>query len=234
MTLYYLNQYISKTLATTGGITSSQTTGILLSDVSGIDTTKPGIACLSYSDPIDTSKAEWITYTSINSVTYELNGVTRGQEGYSAKAHSNGVTVGFPISESHINNINDLLTGNATGVVLDEPDLGQVVKRSAKIYDNGNSGASATIDWSNGETQKITLTDNCTLSFSNVVAGGYLTLWLIQDATGSRTVTWPSGTKHPGGTAPTLTTTANAIDIVGIRAYDASTYHVIANSLDIK
>ena len=122
---YYLNQFISTTLATVGGIDDSQTTGIILTSVTGVETTKPGIVCLSYSDPIDTSKAEWISYTSID-VTNELQGVTRGAEGFSAKSHSNGVTIAFPISESHINNLNDALiiggsaTNLATGVIDDD------------------------------------------------------------------------------------------------------------------
>ena len=122
---YYLNQFISTTLATVGGIDDSQTTGIILTSVTGVETTKPGIVCLSYSDPIDTSKAEWISYTSI-SVTNELQGVTRGAEGFSAKSHSNGVAVAFPISRSHINNLNDALiiggveTNLVTGVIDDD------------------------------------------------------------------------------------------------------------------
>lgn len=106
-------------------------------------------------------------------------------------------------------------------------------RRVGTIYDNGNSGTSATIDWSNGESQKITLTGNCTFTFSNVTAGAYLTLWLVQDGTGSRTVTWPSGTKHQFGVAPTLSTGASEIDMVGIRAYDGSTYHIVGTSLDL-
>lgn len=58
----------------------------------------------------------------------------------------------------------------------------------------------------------VTLTGNATLTFSGVVTGQWFQITLIQDATGSRTVTWPSGIKWPGGTAPTLSTAANAID----------------------
>lgn len=116
---YYTNQYISTTLASVGGIDDSATTGIILASVTNITTDKPGIACLSYTDPIDTSKAEWITYTSIDSGTKELQGVTRGQEDFSAKPHANGVTVAFPLSKSHINNLNDalIIDGVATNLV---------------------------------------------------------------------------------------------------------------------
>lgn len=124
---YYLNQFISTTLSTAGGIDDSQTTGIKITSTSGVTTDKPGILCLSYSDPIDTTKAEWISYTSID-VFNELQGVTRGAEGFSAKAHANGVTVAFPISESHINNLNDALIIDDTETnllegILDEDDM---------------------------------------------------------------------------------------------------------------
>ncbi len=105
--------------------------------------------------------------------------------------------------------------------------------RVGTIYDAGNSGTSKEIDWVNGETQKLTLTGNVTLTFTNVTAGAYLTLWLVQDGTGSRTVTWPSGTAHQFGSAPVLTTTASAIDLVGIRAYTTSAYHTVGVTYNI-
>lgn len=75
--LYYANQYFTTTLSVVGGINDSQTTGIVLSGVSGLDIAKPGIALIGYASPLDTSTAEWITYTSING-SNELQGVTRG------------------------------------------------------------------------------------------------------------------------------------------------------------
>lgn len=79
--------------------------------------------------------------------------------------------------------------------------------------DNGNCGAADTINWNSGETQKSTLSAaTCTYTFSNPIAGRYYTLMVIQDATGSRLVTWPTVTWKAGST-PTLTTTANKTDI---------------------
>lgn len=111
--LLYTNQYFTTTLNVGGGIDDTQTTGIIISDVSGIDTTKPGIALINYADPLVTSTCEWVEYTSING-SKELVGVTRGSEGFSAKTHSNGVSVAFPLSESHINRIAEKLNGNDT------------------------------------------------------------------------------------------------------------------------
>lgn len=107
MQLSYAPQYFSTTLNTGGGITAVQTSGIIIQDSSGIDKTKPGLALFSYSSPLNTSLAEWITYTSING-SNELQGVIRGAEGFSAKSHVNGATIVFPISASHINVLNDV------------------------------------------------------------------------------------------------------------------------------
>jgi hypothetical protein len=105
-TLYYVPQYKTTTLSVAGGIDTSQTTAIVLASIpADVDTTLPGIVCITWADPLDTDSAEWITYTSI-SATKELQGVTRAQEGYSAKAHNNGATVAWTISKTHINNLN--------------------------------------------------------------------------------------------------------------------------------
>jgi hypothetical protein len=89
--------------------------------------------------------------------------------------------------------------------------------------DNGNSGAAKTIDWGNGNKQKITLTDNCDLTFTNPSGSSNLILKVIQDGTGSRTVTWDADVLWPSGTAPTLTTDADAIDIIAFY-FDGTNY----------
>lgn len=82
--------------------------------------------------------------------------------------------------------------------------------------------ATLTPDAANGSVQKVTLTGNVTLNaFSTPVAGESITLILIQDATGSRTLT--STMKFSGGTK-TLSTAANSIDIISIY-YDGTTYY---------
>ncbi len=120
-TLNYVPQYRTTTLSAAGGLDSSQTTGIVLASIpADVDITKAGIVCITYADPINTSTAEWITYTSISGGN-ELQGVTRGQEGYSAKAHLNGATIAWPLSKSHINDLNKLLDGTTAAPALNRP-----------------------------------------------------------------------------------------------------------------
>lgn len=91
-------------------------------------------------------------------------------------------------------------------------------------FDNGNSGAAATISFLVAQKQKITLTANCTFTFTAPNGPGNFVLRLIQDATGGRTVTWPGTVKWVGSAAPTLTTAANAVDIVSIY-YNGTNYY---------
>lgn len=146
--MYKTSQFFLTTLNVGGGITNSQTSGIVIADSSGIDDVNdPGIALLNYSDPLNTSNAEWITYTSISANTFQ--GVTRGQEGFSAKTHDNGVQVAFPLSKSHINNlaealaIGGVLTNGVTGT-LDEDDMASnsatklATQQSIKAYVDAN------------------------------------------------------------------------------------------------
>lgn len=75
-----------------------------------------------------------------------------------------------------------------------------------------NSGTAITLALTNGTVQVITLTGTATITMPAAVAGKSFVLYLKQDATGSRTVTW-STVKWPGGTAPTITSTASKQDI---------------------
>jgi len=75
--------------------------------------------------------------------------------------------------------------------------------------------SSITIDWNNGNVQSVVLTGNTTLTFTNGQDGGKYTLIIKQDATGGRTVTWPTDVRFPQGVAPTLSTTANTTDYIG-------------------
>lgn len=93
----------------------------------------------------------------------------------------------------------------------------------ASEIDNGNSSTADTVDWTAGNKQRSTLTGNCTFTFTAPSGPCNLILKLIQDGTGSRTVTWPATVKWPSGSAPTLSTAASSIDIVSFY-YDGTNY----------
>lgn len=92
--------------------------------------------------------------------------------------------------------------------------------QTAKAQVNGPQGNltdGATINWdvSVAQVAGVTLGGNRTMAApTNIKAGGSYALFVTQDATGSRTLTWNSVFKWPGGVAPTLSTAPGAIDII--------------------
>jgi hypothetical protein len=90
-----------------------------------------------------------------------------------------------------------------------------------------------TMDASLGDIQSISLQANATSSsISNGVIGQMLIVQIIQDATGSRTFSWPASVKFINNTAPTLTTTANKRDNFTFY-YNGSTWFESARSLNL-
>lgn len=98
---------------------------------------------------------------------------------------------------------------------------------SEVVYNAGNISGAVTLDYTNGSYQYATLTGNVTsLTISNWPAsgtGGWMTLELAQDGTGSRTLTLGSAYKTQGAAGVTLTTTASKRDKLYLQTRDAGT-----------
>ena len=76
-------------------------------------------------------------------------------------------------------------------------------------------GATITPDYSASNNFSVTLGGNRTLANpTNIVAGQSGVIFVSQDSTGSRTLSYGSYWDFPGGTAPTLTTAASSIDLI--------------------
>jgi hypothetical protein len=120
-------------------------------------------------------------------------------------------------------------TDTLTNKTLTNPALGNSNITGIKqatfngVYDVGNSGTAATVNWTNGSIQKVTLTGNAALTFVAPSGASRCSLLLLQDTVGTRTVTWPT-VKWAGAVAPTLTTTTSRTDIVTF-LYDGTSYY---------
>lgn len=76
-------------------------------------------------------------------------------------------------------------------------------------------GSSITPDFAVANNFSVTLGGNRTLANpTNITAGQSGVIVITQDGTGSRTLAYGSYFKFPSGTAPTLTTTASAVDVL--------------------
>lgn len=105
---------------------------------------------------------------------------------------------------------NQIMMGTATETVVIP---GHLAVKAEAINTVATSGAAQTLPAGTAATMHmVTLSANCAITFPAPVAGASLSLFLAQDATGSRTVTWDTAVRWAGGTAPTLTTTASKTD----------------------
>jgi hypothetical protein len=128
-------------------------------------------------------------------------------------------------------------SANLAAAVTGETGTGALVFGTAPTLSNptvtnyvetpfsANSSTAITIDLANGTVQIITLTGNATITMPTATSGKSFIMFLKQDATGSRTVTW-STVKWPGGTNPTITATASRQDIYSFFADGTNWYGV--------
>lgn len=94
-------------------------------------------------------------------------------------------------------------------------------------------GASISWDASANQVTSVTLGGNRTLAApTNLMDGAVYLLMVIQDGTGSRTLSYNAVFKFTGGTAPTLTTTAAAKDILVFYS-DGTNLYEIGRSLNV-
>jgi len=78
-----------------------------------------------------------------------------------------------------------------------------------------SDGSTVAWDASANQVTSVTLGGNRTLgAASNQIDGGVYVISVIQDGTGSRTLAFNSNYKFVGGAAPTVSTSANARDVL--------------------
>ena len=86
------------------------------------------------------------------------------------------------------------------------------------------SATAMAIDCALSNVYTIAMTANVTtaMTFSNLKDGQTINVFITQDATGSRTMTWPASFKWPGASAGVLSTGANDVDLL-VATYRSAT-----------
>jgi hypothetical protein len=118
---------------------------------------------------------------------------------------------------------------DAKDIIIKQYDGTELVNFNDGAYSSFTSAAvnpeatltdGSTVSW-NALTQpvcKVTLAGNRTLSSATSgVTGQFISILVVQDGTGSRTITWNAAYEFKDDTAPTLTTTAAKGDIFVFR-----------------
>jgi len=119
-------------------------------------------------------------------------------------------------------------TATLTNKTLTTPTISKPVMSAtnptAQTYTPAAAGT-ATLDLSLSNSHFITMpAGNITIALSSDTSNQPFIVRILQDATGSRTVTWFATIKWAGGTAPTLTTTASKADTFGFIRTTANQY----------
>jgi hypothetical protein len=121
--------------------------------------------------------------------------------------------------------------GVAIGVNVQAYDANNAVTNVAQSFSAAQrgaisaltDGATITPNFALANNFSVTLGGNRTLANpTNLTAGQHGVIVITQDGTGSRTLAYGSNFKFPAGSAPTLTTTANAVDVLAYYVESAS------------
>jgi hypothetical protein len=121
-------------------------------------------------------------------------------------------------------NYSDLATLGTTAAskvfTADANNLTTVSGAVANVEDTLTDGATITWDVIDSPVAKVTLAGNRTLSApsgTTPISGQFVSLLIIQDGTGGRTITWNAAYEFAADTAPTLTATASLGDLFTFR-----------------
>jgi hypothetical protein len=144
----------------------------------------------------------------------------------------------FTVTNAATGNRPDLsVTGSDTniGLSITTKGTGLVLFNDGAYNAEATLADGATITWDVGSSPvaKVTLGGNRTLSApTNSAAGQFIALTVIQDGTGSRTLSFNSAYEFTGDTAPTLTTTASKADIFVFK-YNGTVWQETGRNLNL-
>ena len=192
------------------------------------------------SGPTPTSSTHLVTKAYVDSLALAGN-IPDGDRGDITVSSSGTVWTIDPLAITNAKIANaTITTAKLAFTPLQSTDLGVTVQgydaNTAKLnvaqaftaaqrgsYVTLTDAATVAVNLSLGNNFQVTLAGNRTLGApTNVVAGQSGIIRVIQDATGSRTLAYNSVYKFPGGTAPTLTTTASAVDLLAYHVESAT------------
>jgi len=165
-----------------------------------------------------------LTPNGTGNVQLYADEVTIGDSGATATLTSNGTGDLLLNTNSGTNSSAIQITDAANGdITFTNNGTGKVKFNDAAYNPEATLTDGATIAWdAQAEpVAKVTLGASRILGLpTNPVAGAFISLLIIQDGTGSRTITWNAAFEFPSDAAPTLTTTADLADLFVFRYHN--------------
>jgi len=180
--------------------------------------------------------ANTFTAQSGSSVVVPDGGLTFGSTAISSTAAELNKLDGATVTTAEINYSDVATLGTTAASKVFTADANGLTKVSGAVLNTEDTLTDqSTIAWDviASPVAKVTLAGNRTLaapSGTTPAAGQFVSLLVIQDGTGSRTITWNAVYEFASDTAPTLTTTANLGDIFIFR-YNGSKWLEVGRNL---
>ncbi len=182
--------------------------------------------------------ANTFTAQSGSSVVVPDGGLTFGSTAISSTAAELNKLDGATVTTAEIN-YNDIATLGTSAasktITADANGLTKITGAVLNVEDTLTDQATIAWDVIASPVAKVTLGANRTLaapSGTSPAAGQFIALTVIQDGTGSRTLTWNATYEFTEDTAPTLTTTANKGDLF-IFKYNGSKWLEVGRNLNL-
>ena len=139
-------------------------------------------------------------------------------------------------SSTQMVDVDDLLEAAAIGVTVQGYDADTAKVDVAQTFTAGQRGevttltdaATIAVNFADSNNFVVTLGGNRTLGNpTNQVAGQSGSIFVVQDGTGSRTLAYSSDWEFAGGTAPTLSTAAGAVDRIDYIVRASTSIHAV-------
>jgi len=178
-------------------------------------------------DALTVSEAQTLLNVEDGADVTDATNVASALGSISVNAHSDitsaGATIEATVSASHSQNTDTQLDSGEVTVDADDcVKINETLYFDAE-YDNGSSGSAKTVNWKLGNKQKITLTADCTFTFTAPSGACNLILRLIQDTTAGWDATWPAAVIWLGD-EPTWADGGNSKSIIAAFYFDGTNY----------
>lgn len=230
-----LNDNFTQTLYTT-----QETTNYSVQDIGNVTLTANYTFNGTVSGPTPTSSSNLVTKGYVDALS--LGGtIPDGDRGDITVSSTGTVWTIDPLAVTNAKIANSTITtaklaftplqSSDVGVSVQAYDVDTAKTDVAQTFTAAQRGSYVTltdaatiaVDLSLGNNFQVTLGGNRTLGApTNVVAGQSGVIRVVQDGTGSRTLAYNSVYKFAGGTTPTLTTTASAVDLLAYHVESAT------------
>ena len=187
-----------------------------------------------------TTSANVGTYLTANSTVVNAISLTTANLNVTTNTATLGQLISYANGNIGISNTSpaDKLSINGTTFFTGNSNITGNQVRTGRLVEGMTNNATATgtvtLDLSTRNVFNLTLTGSTTIVFSNPPSAGnaqMITIITRQDATGSRTLTWPASVKWSYTQTPVITTTPNYADVFTLMTIDGGTTYGGAYSM---